>query len=77
MRLLVRTAAPAKAKHSDSPITRMRRPEWVGQTLASICWALSLFFYGVNSAGDWLQLAAASSWLTANLLTLRCTKKAN
>ena len=74
MRLLMKTSAPTKVNQPDSAITRTRRPEWIGQTLASICWALSLFFYGLNSAGDWLQLAAASSWLTASLLVLRGIK---
>ena len=74
MRLLMKTSAPTKVNQPDSAITRTRRPEWIGQTLASICWALSLFFYGLNSVGDWLQLAAASSWLMANLLVLRCIK---
>ncbi|MEM8747424.1 MAG: hypothetical protein AAF945_09435 [Actinomycetota bacterium] len=43
---------------------------WLGQTVASICWITSVFVYGLSSAGDWLQLAAASSWLTANVATL-------
>ena len=70
----MKTSAPSKVNQPDSVITRTRRPEWIGQTLASICWALSLFFYGLNSVGDWLQLAAASSWLMANLLVLRGVK---
>ena len=44
--------------------------EWLGQTVASICWITSVFVYGLESTGDWLQLAAASSWLTANLAAL-------
>lgn len=40
--------------------------EWLGQTLASLCWIASVFSYGINSGGDWLQLAAAASWLAAN-----------
>ncbi|MEM7142500.1 MAG: hypothetical protein AAF548_15870 [Actinomycetota bacterium] len=46
------------------------RLEWLGQTVASICWIISVFVYGLSSAGDWLQLAAASSWLVANLASL-------
>jgi hypothetical protein len=46
---------------------RVLRIEWLGQTLASVCWIVSVFCYGIESAGDWLQLAAASAWLVANI----------
>ena len=50
--------------------------EWLGQTAASIFWIGSIFTYGLNSNGDWLQLFAASSWLFANIATvLRNLKK--
>lgn len=45
--------------------------DWMGQTIASICWMSSVFAYGINTEGDWLQLLAASSWLLANISTLR------
>mgnify|MGYP001202083173 CR=1 FL=1 len=45
--------------------------DWAGQTIASICWILSVFSYGINSIGDWLQLLAASSWLLANISTFK------
>ena len=51
-------------------VKKMLRVEWMGQTLASTCWIVSVFVYGISSAGDWLQLAAASSWLVANLASL-------
>ena len=41
--------------------------EWLGQTVASICWIASVLAYGISSSGDWLQLCAASSWLLANI----------
>lgn len=41
--------------------------EWLGQTVASVCWIGSVFAYGISSSGDWLQLFAASSWLLANI----------
>ena len=44
--------------------------EWLGQTIASICWVCSVFAYGINSAGDWLQLIAGLSWLFANISSL-------
>ncbi len=46
------------------------RIEWIGQTVASVCWIASVFTYGISSGGDWLQLLAASSWLLANLASL-------
>ncbi|MEM1403023.1 MAG: hypothetical protein AAGG55_06820 [Pseudomonadota bacterium] len=51
----------------ESRWSRMLRFEWFGQTLASVCWICSMFFYGFDSAGDWLQLCAASSWFLANV----------
>ena len=57
--------------------TRMQKMlslEWLGQTVASFCWIVSVFVYSdgalPGSAGDWLQLAAASSWMIANLASL-------
>ncbi|MEE2642620.1 MAG: hypothetical protein VX768_18465 [Planctomycetota bacterium] len=47
--------------------SRVWRVEWLGQTVASICWIISVFTYGIDSAGDWLQLAAACAWLLANI----------
>jgi len=44
--------------------------EWIGQTVASFCWIGSVLTYGMNSAGDWLQLTAASAWLLANVAAL-------
>ena len=44
--------------------------EWLGQTMASTCWIVSVFVYGISSTGDWLQLGAASCWMVANLATL-------
>ncbi|MEM8707976.1 MAG: hypothetical protein AAGE98_16035 [Actinomycetota bacterium] len=51
-------------------LEKLRRVEWLGQTVASLCWITSVFVYGLSSAGDWLQLAAATAWLTANLAAL-------
>ncbi|MEM9200935.1 MAG: hypothetical protein AAGC53_04720 [Actinomycetota bacterium] len=47
--------------------TKATSIEWLGQTVASLCWITSVFVYGISSAGDWLQLAAASAWMTANI----------
>ena len=51
-------------------ITRLERVEWLGQMAASLFWMTSVFVYGISSAGDWLQLAAASAWMVANLAAL-------
>ena len=48
-------------------LIRVLRIEWLGQTVASICWIGSVLAYGISSSGDWLQLCAASSWLLANI----------
>ncbi len=61
-------AATPEAKRGR--LAMARSVGWLGQTVASLCWITSVFVYGISSAGDWLQLAAASSWLTANLATL-------
>ena len=53
---------------SPSWLARVLRIEWLGQTVASICWIASVLAYGISSSGDWLQLCAASSWLIANLV---------
>ena len=46
------------------------RVEWFGQTAASLLWIASVLTYGISSTGDWLQMAAASAWLVANLAAL-------
>lgn len=53
-----------------SRLSKALRVEWLGQTVASLCWIISVFTYGISSSGDWLQLAAASAWLVANIATL-------
>ena len=51
-------------------VYRMLRLEWLGQTVASLCWIVSVFLYGLEEAADVLQLAAASSWMVANVASL-------
>ena len=51
-------------------LKRAFRLEWLGQTMASLAWIVSVFTYGISSAGDWLQLLAASAWLVANMASL-------
>ena len=51
-------------------VSRMLRLGWLGQTVASLCWIVSVFLYGIESVADVLQLAAASSWMVANVASL-------
>ena len=51
-------------------LEKMRSFEWLGQTIASLCWIISVFSYGISSTGDWLQLLAASSWMVSNITSI-------
>ncbi len=51
-------------------LSKMLSFEWIGQTLASLCWIISVFIYGISSTGDWLQLMAASSWMLSNVASI-------
>ena len=51
--------------------------DWFGQTAASLCWIASVFTYGVEGVGDYLQLSAASAWLIANLSTAIAVRHAS
>ena len=59
--------AVAGSRPIQARLARVLRIEWIGQTVASLCWIGSVLAYGVSSGGDWLQLLAASSWLVANI----------
>jgi len=62
---------------SGSPwVAKVLRIEWIGQTVASVCWIASVLAYGISSSGDWLQLCAASAWFVANVATV-VTSEAN
>lgn len=65
-----KTATEHNAPDQPSLVGRMLRIEWLGQTAASLCWIISVFVYGLESAGDYLQLSAASAWFIANLSSL-------
>ena len=58
---------------------KMLSLEWLGQTAASACWIVSVFVYSdgalAGNAGDWLQLAAASSWMIANMASILSIKE--
>ena len=51
-------------------LEKMSSREWLGQTIASLCWIISMFSYGISTTGDWLQLLAASSWMLSNISSI-------
>jgi len=55
-------------------VEKMMSVEWLGQTIASLCWIVSVFVYSDGSLpegnGDWLQLIAASSWMISNMSSI-------
>ena len=58
-------------------ITRLEKIssiEWLGQMVASLCWIISVFSYGISTNGDWLQLVAASSWMASNIASIIAIK---
>ncbi|MEM9255276.1 MAG: hypothetical protein AAGA91_07500 [Pseudomonadota bacterium] len=55
----------SEKKHSHR--NRFTRPEWLGQTVASLGWIASVLIDEIDSGGDWLQLMAASAWFLSNI----------
>ncbi len=66
--------ASLATEDGERRLARALSVEWMGQTAASLFWIVSVFTYGISSTGDWLQLAAASSWFVANLASLASTE---
>lgn len=67
------TAEPESTVKTSPATPRWRAAaqlSWLGQMIASGCWIISVFAYGVSSAGDVMQLVAASAWMVANVATL-------
>ena len=62
--------ASVAARNDRGLLAKMLRIEWLGQTIASLCWIASVLTYGISSNGDWLQLFAATAWLIANIASL-------
>ena len=60
----------AHTTSKNSRINKMMSLEWLGQTVASGAWIVSVFVYGLASTGDYLQLVAASSWMLSNIATI-------
>ena len=61
-------------ENEQTRIGKMLSFEWLGQTIASLCWIISVFAYEITSTGDWLQLTAASSWMISNIATVIAIK---
>ena len=59
----------------ETRVSKMMSFEWIGQTLASLCWIISVFVYGLNSNVDWLLLMAASSWMLSNIASIIVIKE--
>jgi len=55
---------------NNTRISKMMSLEWLGQTVASGAWIVSVFVYGLASTGDYLQLVAASSWMLSNIAAI-------
>ncbi len=62
-----------ETKTNPGVLEHALRIEWLGQTVASLCWFCSVMAYGISSTGDWLQLFAASAWMVANIAALFST----
>ena len=60
-----------EVNNDNSWQTKALSVEWLGQTVASLCWIASVFVYGITSNGDWLQLIAGVSWFVANIASLK------
>ena len=72
--ILLRTGVFDLLTENETRIGKILSIEWLGQTLASLCWIISVFVYGIEGPGDWLQLGAASSWMVSNLSTILAIK---
>ena len=60
----------AAATPMRTTLAKVTNIEWLGQTVASLCWIGSVLSYGISSTGDQLQMAAASAWLLANVAAI-------
>ena len=70
MSLELKSSSEAAEISQDFGEPKYMKVEWFGQTAASLCWIFSMFFYGLDSYGDWLQLAAGLAWFIANIASM-------
>ena len=64
------TKSITATQSSNTRISKMMSLEWLGQTIASGAWIVSVFVYGLASTGDYLQLVAASAWMLSNIASI-------
>ena len=64
----------SQKNNSQTRMGKMMSIEWLGQTIASGSWIVSVFVYGLASTGDYLQLVAASSWMLSNIASVIAIK---
>lgn len=62
------------SSNSMTRLDKMMSIEWLGQTVASGSWIVSVFVYGLSGTGDYLQLVAASSWMLSNIAAVLTIK---
>ena len=60
----------SQKNNSQTRMGKIMSIEWLGQTIASGSWIVSVFVYGLTSTGDYLQLVAASSWMMSNIASV-------
>ena len=60
----------SQKNNSQTRMGKMMSIEWLGQTIASGSWIVSVFVYGLASTGDYLQLVAASTWMLSNIASV-------
>ncbi len=72
--IVLRTGVFDLLTENETRIGKILSIQWLGQTLASLCWIISVFVYGIDGPGDWLQLGAASFWMVSNLSTILAIK---
>ena len=63
-----------KVNKKKNGLAKLMSIEWLGQTIASLCWIASVLVYGITSNGDWLQLMAASCWMLSNVASVLTVK---
>ncbi len=68
------TKSITATQSSKTRINKMMSLEWLGQTIASGAWIVSVFVYGLASTGDYLQLVAASAWMLSNIAAVVVNK---
>ena len=75
--LMIEEKNRTEVNNSQSVWRQALQLDWLGQMLASVLWAVSVFVYGISATGDVLQLCAALGWMVANLAALMNSQSKN